>query len=264
MTRDEAFQQLSEYWAEVEAASKLRRFKGERTAALDHLNQRLPGINKILSELSPDLPCIRAQWINDHVAAWPLIQRALQIISTWREITDDWTGESPALPLRLLDPVISEVALPLWKAHKFRQAVNDGATSLASFAQKRLGRYDVYDTNLMNEAFSSDPPKPGKPRLRCPGDHRLVAVRDQQNGARQIAAGAFLAIRNPAHHMTGDWNPVTAFRHLAILGQVAHYFRSWEIVEYVPPPPDFKELNAALEKMTKAASGEQALPPTPR
>jgi hypothetical protein len=258
MTRDEAFQQLSDYWAQVDRASKLRRFKGERSAALEDLNQRLPVVNTILSELAPDLPHIRAQWIADHVAAGPLVHRALRIIGTWRDVTDNCAGENPALLLRLLDPVISEVALPLWEAHKFRQAVNDAATSLNSFAQKRLGRYDIHDTSLMNEAFSADPPKPGKPRLRCPGNHRLLAIRDQQNGARQIAVGAFLAIRNPAHHMTGDWNPVTAFRHLAVLGQVAHYFRDWEIVYYVPPPPDFKELNAALTRMAIAADGERS------
>ena len=97
----------------------------------------------------------------------------------------------------------------------------------------------------MNETFSSDPPKPDRPRLRCPVDHALVTNRDQQAGARQIAAGAFLAIRNPAHHMTGDWNPVTAFHHLSVLSQVAQYFRHWNVIEHVPPLPDYyKILNA--------------------
>jgi hypothetical protein len=31
------------------------------------------------------------------------------------------------------------------------------------FAQEVLGRYDASDIALMNEAFSSDPPKPDRP-----------------------------------------------------------------------------------------------------
>jgi hypothetical protein len=107
MNREEAFSQLCDYWALASRADKLQRFKGERSAALKALNERLPSINKILGELAPDLPLIRAQWIGDHVAAWPQISRALELINGWRQMTDNWTGEGPALPLRLLDPVIS-------------------------------------------------------------------------------------------------------------------------------------------------------------
>jgi hypothetical protein len=70
-------------------------------------------------------------------------QQALRIISDSRAVTDNWTVESPALPLRILDPVIGEVALPLLEAHKFRQAVNDAATNLNSFGQKRLVRPEL-------------------------------------------------------------------------------------------------------------------------
>jgi hypothetical protein len=47
-----------------------------------------------------------------------------------------------------LDPVVSEAALPLWLAGKYRQAVNDAATSLNSFAQARIGRHDISDKDL--------------------------------------------------------------------------------------------------------------------
>jgi hypothetical protein len=63
--------------------------------------------------------------------------------------------------------------------------------------------------------------------------------RSQQEGARAFAIGTFQAIRNPAHHLTGDWNPVTAFHHLTALSQIAHWFREWNIERYIPPPPDF-------------------------
>jgi hypothetical protein len=248
VNREDVFRQLCDYWSEASAAQKLPRFVGQRGPVLAVLNKKLNTIDLILRELAPDLPLIRAHTIAQHGATWPHINRALAVINVGRELDEhQWTGGGPAFPLSLLDPVISEVSIPLWEANKFRQAVNDAATSLNKFAQDQLGRHDIYDSKLMNEAFSDDPPKPGKPRLRCPGDHRLVTVRDQQAGARQLANGAFLAIRNPAHHMTGDWNPATAFHHLTILSHVAHYFRDWNVIEYVPPPPDMSALMAAYQ-----------------
>jgi hypothetical protein len=65
------------------------------------------------------------------------------------------------------------------------------------------------------EAFSTAPPQPGKPRLRCPGDQADDTVRSQQTGALNYAKACFMAMRNPAHHQKGDWDPLTAFHHVA-------------------------------------------------
>jgi hypothetical protein len=70
------------------------------------------------------------------------------------------------------------------------------------------------------------------------------SVHSQQEGARAFAIGTFQAIRNPAHHVHGDRNPLTAFHHLAALSQVAHYFRNWKVVTYSPPPPDLSKLTS--------------------
>jgi hypothetical protein len=272
MDREAAFRQLTDYWTLVSRAQKLPMLSGERRATMKVVNERKTAVDLILRSLAPDLRLVgNARTVADHVALWPRFSRALGLINAWRELAEcNWSGSSPAFSLSFLDPVISEVAIPLWEANKYRQAVNDAATNLNSFAQAQLGRSDIYDTALMGEAFSGDPPKPGKSRLRCPGDHRLVTVKDQQNGARQITTGAFLAIRNPAHHMTGDWNPVTVFHHLTILSQIAHYFRHWDVVTYVPPPPDLTKIdvsgNQALAKTIATLAQVQAqgalIPPT--
>jgi hypothetical protein len=39
--------------------------------------------------------------------------------------------------------------------------------------------------------------------------------------------------------VTGDWNPVLAFHHLAALSQVAYWFRNWDIARHIPPLPDY-------------------------
>ncbi len=165
--------------------------------------------------------------------------------------------------------MVSQVSFPLWGVGKYRQAVNDAATSLNSFAQSRIARYDISDKDLMAQAFSEKAPEPGKPRLRCPGDPGTETIKSLQDGARAFAVGTFQAIRNPAHHLTGDWNPVTAFHHLVALSQVAHWFRDWNVVQYVPPLPRStfeidSSANPALAKALKAmvqAEARQALPP---
>jgi hypothetical protein len=50
-------------------------------------------------------------------------------------------------------------------------------------------------------------------------------------------SGCFQAIRNPAYHMTGDWNPVVAFEHLAALSVVARWVSEWDLVRYGLPEP---------------------------
>jgi hypothetical protein len=99
----------------------------------------------------------------------------------------------------------------------------------------------------MAQAFSDKPPEQGKPRLRCPGDQQSMTVRSMQQGALLMAQGCFQAIRNPAHHLTGDWNPVTAAEQLATLSVVARWVRHWDLAEYIPPPPDYRALSAALQ-----------------
>jgi hypothetical protein len=77
-------------------------------------------------------------------------------LEDWQEMTShEWTGGGPALPLKLLDPVVSEVALPLWEAGKYRQAVGDAATSLNSFAQNIIGRH-VHCTSVCNGVLHSE------------------------------------------------------------------------------------------------------------
>jgi hypothetical protein len=197
MDREAVFRYVTDYSAQVNKAQRLPLFSKERRAAVKAANERLAGVNWILRELAPDLPLIRADGLGDHVAAWPQIGRALGLINNWREMDAYQEANGPGLPLKLLDPVVSAVALPLWEAGKLRQAVSDAATSLNRFAQDRIGRHDISDKDLMGQVFSDKEPKEGKARLRCPGNPKSEAVRSRQEGARAFAIGTFQAIRNP-------------------------------------------------------------------
>ena len=89
-------------------------------------------------------------------------------------------------------------------------------------------------------------------RLRCPATQTTRRSRARKEGARAFAIGTFQAIRNPAHYLTGDGNLVTAFHHLVALSQVAHWFRSWNIAQYVPPLPDLSATQNAQANSVRA------------
>lgn len=252
MNREEAFQQVTEYWALVKKAEEQPPLSGDRRAVMRIVNQRLPAINKILHHLAPDLRPIHASRVGEHLTAWPRVERALRILRSWEAMTSaQQTAGEPVLPMSALDPMVSEASLPLWLAGKYRQAVNDAATSLNIYAQARIGRNDISDKDLMAQAFSEKDPEKGKSRVRCPGAPESETVRSQQEGARAFSIGTFQAIRNPAHHLPGDWNPALAFQYLAALSQVAYWFRNWDIVRYTPPPPDYSATNAVIAEYLK-------------
>ena len=191
------------------------------------LNTKILAVNHVLRELAADLPLIKATSLTQHRSARAVLDKAEALLNTWEKLDDASAGESPALPLMMLDLVVADAALPLWQVGKYRQAVNDATTNLNLYAQQQLGRRDISDKSLMGEAFSDKSPEPGKARLRCYRLGRpMESVQSQQEGARALCTGTFQAIRNPAHHLTGDWNPLTAFHYLVALSQVAHYFRT--------------------------------------
>ena len=264
MNREEAFQQVTEYWTLVKKGEKQPPLSGDRRAVMRDVNRRLPTVNKILHGLAPDLQPIRASRVSEHLAAWPLVERVLRVFGSWEVMnSSQQLAGQPVLPMSALDPVISEAALPLWLAGKYRQAVNDAATSLNSFVQARIGRHDISDKDLMAQAFSDKGPEAGKSRLRCPGNPESETVRSQQEGARAFSIGTFQAIRNPAHHVTGDWNPVLAFHHLTALSQVAYWFRNWDIAHYIPPLPDYGTGTPLAEYLrTQAQAQRPVTPPT--
>jgi hypothetical protein len=250
MNREETYRQITEYWELANASKAMPWLSSERRAAVKLLNdEHLPRVNRIFKLLAPDLRLISASTVSQHLAAKSTVDRALAILKSW-EAMASWqqmVGE-PVLSMSMLDPVIGNVALPHWAAGKYRQAVNDAATHLNTFVQSRIGRDDISDKDLMAQAFSDKPPEEGKARLRCPGNPANETVRSQQEGARSFSIGTFQAIRNPAHHLTGDWNPHLAFHHLVALSQVAYWFRHWNVDRYYPPPPDLNMLIAATRK----------------
>ncbi|MGO9140324.1 MAG: TIGR02391 family protein [Streptosporangiaceae bacterium] len=269
MNRDMARDMLAKYVERVELAQSQSGWSKERRATMKGVNAIRDMVNFYLRDLLPDYEPVSGTFLNDHLRTLPRVRRAIALLEVWQEMASGQDDERfPAvLQLDRMDWVVSSAAIPMWEAEKYRQAVSDAATRLNAFTQNRLGRHDISDSALMAEAFSLSDPQEGKPRLRCPGDQSSVTGRSMQQGALQMSQGCFQAIRNPAVHLDGGWNPITAAEYLAVLSVVARWVRHWNVIQYVPPLPDLSllQLDPATRKaiLAVARTTEQSAQPKP-
>jgi hypothetical protein len=137
--------------------------------------------------------------------------------------------DAPALPADQFHPWVWQAAQTLWDSRHYRLAVQAAATAINAHTQAKLNRRDIADDGLMQEAFSPNPPRPGKPRLRCPGDPSDPTVQSRQRGALQFAIGCFFAIRNPATHEQGEWGEQAALECLASFSVLARWIDDWGV-----------------------------------
>jgi hypothetical protein len=241
---------LREYVQAVRDCGMLQVLTKERRAAVKALNQRLPQVNYILASLTPDHQLVSGTNLNWHEGNIPVIERALTLLDGARAMRGAAAQlGGPVLPISLLDPAVVQAAIGHWIAEHYRNAVGDAAIAVNRFTQQRVSRADISDRELMSRAFSEDDPKPKEKRLRCPGNPKSESVRSQQQGAKLFAMGCYAALRNPANHLSGDWNPVTAFQHLAAFSTVAGWVRDWRVDYYVPPIPNLTTQLAQMQKI---------------
>jgi uncharacterized protein (TIGR02391 family) len=135
----------------------------------------------------------------------------------------------PSKSLSALHPIVAGASTPLWNDQHYRDAVLQAARAVNSQAQSKLRRYDKADARLLVEAFSENPPQPGSPRLRFPGEPMSETWRDRLRGARTLAEGAFAGIRNIAAHDQVEWNRDTAMDYLSVFSVIARWVDEAEI-----------------------------------
>jgi len=204
------------WWPENETKSELRR--------------KEPTARQILKRLDPDLADFESEGLEGPYGAMHAIERGLGILADQEEWAANLAPEGPVIAADQLHPWVWASASTLWDSGHYRQAVQAAATAINAKTQAKLGRRDVSDDKLMQDAFSENPPQPGQPRLRCPGDPADQTIRSRQRGALQFAVGCFFAIRNPASHEEGEWEPQVAIECLAALSVLARWIDEWEVV----------------------------------
>jgi len=193
------------------------------------LRRREPTVKEILKRLDPELADFSVDSIGGDKAARDAADRGLGILAERDELAAKLTPDAPALPADQFHPWVWQAVQTLWDSGHYRLAVQAAATAINAHTRAKLNRRDVADDALMQEAFSTNPPQPGKPRLRCPGDPSDPTVQSRQRGALQYALGCFFAIRNPATHEQGEWDEQAALECLAAFSVLARWIDAWRL-----------------------------------
>lgn len=131
------------------------------------------------------------------------------------------TASNPALQLSSLHPTIGGAASALWRDRHCRNAVMTAAEALTLQVRGRVGRKDIQADSLWKESLSLEPPQPGKPRLRYPGDDNDLTIRSIRTGILQLAQGLNALTRNVTTHNLDEMDPQEALEQLGALSLLA-------------------------------------------
>jgi hypothetical protein len=149
--------------------------------------------------------------------------RVRALLGREAEIREKLGDAAPQLDANKLHPWIWDGARSLWRSGHYREAVGAAAIKLNAEAQNKIGRTDVAETNLFNQAFSTNTPKPGESRLRLTPDDGSPTFTSLHRGVRCFAEGCYAAIRNPISHRPGELPEDEALEQLAALSVLARW-----------------------------------------
>ena len=116
---------------------------------------------------------------------------------------------------------VVEAAAPRWRASDRHGAVLAAAKAVNAMLQRKLGRCDIAEVGLVQEAFSRNAAAEGKPRLRFPDIEDEKTRESMQQGALSFGVGCFQAIRNPVGHLPDEQHELTEQGALERLGALS-------------------------------------------
>jgi hypothetical protein len=147
-------------------------------------------------------------------------------------------GESEPPPIVAADtlhPWVWDAARPHWESGNHDAALTAAAINVSSRLKKKVGRRDIDNGKLVQQAFSLEPPKEGKPRLRLIGEENPDLFRDVHLGAMNLGVGLYAAVRNPLTHLTPDEHPLSeheTLESLAAFSLLARWIERAEVVTF--------------------------------
>ena len=151
------------------------------------------------------------------------------------ELCENLGDNSPEISASKLHSWIWEGASSLWQSGHYREAVEAAIKKLNAETQNKLGRRDVSEKALFDQAFGEQDPELGKPRLHRMENDGSSTFKSVQRGARFFAEGVFAGIRNPlAHESEQDMPEQQALEYLAALSVLARWVDESMVVKAEP------------------------------
>lgn len=138
------------------------------------------------------------RWLRDQVS------RCKVALNRAEELAEKLGDNAPDMDAANLHPWAWENGKRYWSGGHYHQAVMQAAILINAETQLKLGRTDISEADLFNQAFTLDDPKPGVPRLRLMENDGSKTYENLHRGARAFADGLYTAIRNPGMHVPSD------------------------------------------------------------
>lgn len=158
----------------------------------------------------------------EHLRYWA--SRGIAALEREEELREKLGDTAPRISVADLHPWVWSGASSLWQSGHFREAVEGAIRKLNAETQNKLGRRDVSETDLFNQAFSDDPASSDKPRLHRMKNDKSKTFTSVQRGARMFAEGVFAGVRNPlAHEVDQEMSEQQALEYLAALSVLARW-----------------------------------------
>jgi uncharacterized protein (TIGR02391 family) len=224
MNREWMRQQLEAFSALIDRYRQTKRGYSGDEELRKQLFRAEPTIRQILNTLDPKLTeKLNLEQMAGEALARNEVQRALGILDDMDAWAINLAPDAPALPADQFHPWIWQAAQTFWNSKHYQAAVDAAANAINAHTQTKIGRLDISDADLMNQAFTNNP-KPGQAYLRLPGDLTQRTLQSRNRALRPYAEGCFAGIRNPAAHEHGvDWSEQKALESLAALSILARW-----------------------------------------
>ena len=197
------------------------------TAAPDvEVTKQAPIVERILDRVLPrwrtEVPSDSAnnRWARHREAAL----RAREILVREQEVRENLGDNAPEISASSLHPWIWSGAESLWQSGHYRSAVEDAAKKVNAETQNKVGRRDLSETKLFQEAFTDKVAERVKARLRRMAPDSSDTYKSVQRGAMALAEGIFAGIRNPLSHQADqELDEQVALEYLAALSVLARW-----------------------------------------
>ena len=185
-------------------------------------------VEQILGRTVPhwkeELPSERNEKVNRWCQHIEAARRALVVLDRQQEVNEKLGDNAPRLSAGQFHPWVWEAARDLWRNGHYRSAISSAALRVNAETQAKVGRMDVSEVKLFQPTFSSDPAKPGNPRLRVWPDDGSDTYKSIHRGVSAFAEGLFAGIRNPnSHAVQGELDETVALEQLAAFSVLARW-----------------------------------------
>jgi hypothetical protein len=138
----------------------------------------------------------------------------------------------PSIVAARLHPWVWRAAVTLWDDGHYRAALQAAGLQVDTELQAKLGRCDTSGADLVTQAFTTDAPAAGRPRLRFAGFvEPSETFTSKHEGAMAFGRGCMQAIRNIATHLGDEPDEQDALEQLAALSVLARWIDSASVLE---------------------------------